>query len=193
MNLSLPRVSRLRDPDPTSLLVAASLGTYLLVLSGVSNALAGATATCSSWPFCHGPWLESPATAIVIGHRLAALLVGLILIATTISVLQHATVRVQWAVVAAAVLYPIQVVLGARAAVAGVSTTVGAVHLVTAMTIFTGLMAALIWQLEAQANPNRDRQESASSFRTPPTQEPAGRVIPPRNRHWSNGCGPMFG
>ncbi|MFW6457837.1 MAG: hypothetical protein ACOCY6_00285 [Halodesulfurarchaeum sp.] len=48
MDLTPARRPGLPRPDPTSLLVAASIGTYLLVLSGVSNAFAGATDACSS-------------------------------------------------------------------------------------------------------------------------------------------------
>ena len=160
---------RVVRPRTTTLLVASSIGTYLLILTGVSNALANTGSACSGWPMCNGPWLGSPETALVFGHRLAALIVGLVLLVTAIVVLTrpHPS-RVRLGLGTALVLYPFEVVIGARAAVAGATTTISTVHLVLAMTIFTALMAALVWQLAAQ-----DRTHPVPDSKQTPSTAPA--------------------
>mgnify|MGYP000084753826 CR=1 FL=1 len=158
-----------RSIRPTSLVLAASVGTYLLILTGVSNALAGASRSCSTWPLCEGPLFGSVDLAIVFAHRLTALVVGLLMIATLVAVLaKNCDLKVKMSVVAATLLYPVQVIVGGQAAVSGPSTTVGTLHLVTGMIIFTALMAALVWQLGAES-PNRARDTK---------QEPIPRADP---------------
>ncbi|MFB6124702.1 MAG: heme o synthase [Halanaeroarchaeum sp.] len=148
MNRVLPHPARW---NVTTLLTAATVGTYLLILAGVSNALAAAPAGCSTWPACDGPWLGSPGMAVVVGHRLAAAVVGLLLVATLWSARRSAVSRrVRLALVGALVLYPFEVLLGARTAVAGAGPTVATVHLVVAMVIFSALMAAVVWHLDAE-------------------------------------------
>ncbi len=170
-----------RGPRTTTLIVASSIGTYLLILTGVSNALSQATTACSTWPLCSGPWLESSAKAVVIGHRLTALLVGLILLATIVRVIKTPTSRkVRAAVILGSLLYPFQVVLGAKAAVSGISTAIGTLHLVTAMSIFTALLAALIWQLDDHiaASPESKTVADPPSTETPPARpEPNERFV----------------
>ena len=62
--------------------------------------------------------------------------------------------------------------IGAQAALAGPSTVIAPLHLVTAMIIFSALMTALVWQLDAES-PAETHTEGAS-----PTAEdpPAGEV-----------------
>lgn len=166
--------------DTTRLIVASSIGTYLLILTGVSNALANTGSACSSWPLCNGPWLGSPAKILVLGHRVAAAIVGILLVLAVLVALRnvHAD-RVRYGLAIALLLYPFEVVIGARAAVAGATTAVSTVHLVVAISIFTALMAALVWQLAAkdQIDPSPGSDQALSS----PPQDPftGGTPSPP--------------
>ncbi|MFB6094027.1 MAG: heme o synthase [Halanaeroarchaeum sp.] len=160
-------------PDATTLIVASTVGTYLLILAGVSNALANASAACSTWPLCGGPWLASTGTLVVVAHRLAAVVVGAILLVTVAQAFTTPTARRErLALGVAVVLYPFEVLLGARTAVSGATPAVATVHLVVAMVIFSVLMAALVWHLDATVpgeeppGPDRDR-DPASSAGTP--------------------------
>lgn len=150
--MALPNVSLdSKRLELTALIVATSTGTYLLILSGVSNALANTGTACSSWPLCTGFWFGSPAKILVLGHRLAAVIVGLLLVVTALVGLRDAESRkVRYGLIVALLLYPFQVVIGARVAVAGATRTLSSVHLVVSMSIFTVLMAALVWELTAK-------------------------------------------
>ncbi|MEF8771176.1 heme o synthase [Halodesulfurarchaeum sp.] len=141
---------RFSTPRATTLIVASSIGTYLLILTGVSNALANTANACSGWPLCNGPWFGSPETTLVFGHRIAAFTVGLLLLWTGYIVLtQSHSSKVRFGLGAALLLYPFEVFIGAQAAVSGTTTAISTIHLVFALTIFSALMAALVWQLEA--------------------------------------------
>jgi protoheme IX farnesyltransferase len=167
------RLDALPDaPRLPTLILASSIGTYLLILSGVSNALAGTAGTCSSWPLCGGPWLGSPEMALVVGHRLTAATVGIVLVVTLLVALSGAgTRRATLALAAATVLFPFEVLVGAQAALAGPSTVIATLHLVTAMIIFSALMAALVWQLDAVSPADTHAEAASSAVGDPPAGE----------------------
>lgn len=165
---------RFSRPRTTTLIVASSIGTYLLILTGVSNALANTASACSGWPLCNGPWFESTETALVIGHRIAAVIVGLLLLWTAYTVLtQSPSSKVRLGLSAALLLYPFEVIIGARAAVSGPTTAISTVHLVLALTIFSALMAALVWQLAAH-----DRERAIQT--TDQNPEPSPQQVAPK-------------
>jgi protoheme IX farnesyltransferase len=142
------------DARLTHLLVASALGVYLLIVVGATTSLLDGAAACPTWPACNGQWfvtLSEPGLAVAWGHRLVTLLVGLLLLATTIYAWFRAVDRqVRLVLGITTILYPGQVALGALTAVTGASTLLSAIHLVVAMIIFSTLLVALLWQLESE-------------------------------------------
>jgi len=136
----------------STLLAASTVGVYVLILAGVTTAVTAASGACPGWPACGRPLLASmePALAVALGHRLAALVVGVLIAATAVVVWRrHAERRVRLAVGIALALYPAEVWVGGLT-VGGASTPLATLHLVVAMAIFSGLLAALTWQLEVE-------------------------------------------
>jgi heme A synthase len=129
------------------LLAATAVGVYVLIAAGATTAITDAAAACRSWPAC-GTGPLTPALAIVWGHRLAALVVGaMVLVTAALAWRRDARPRVRYALVIALALYPIQVGIGAVAAIAPAGP-VSALHLGVGVAIFTTVMAALAWTLE---------------------------------------------
>ncbi len=133
-------------------LTATAVGVYLLVVVGATTSLTDAAAACPTWPACNGHWVVSfddPKLAIAWGHRVVALAVGLLLAVTTLFAwLRDSRPRVRATLSIAAVLYPVQIGLGALAATTATTASFAAVHLVVGMTIFAGCVLALAWTLE---------------------------------------------
>ena len=150
------------------------MGVYLLLVVGVATALTDAAAACTTWPACGADGWSLPATLdgwIALGHRIAAVLVGLGVAATAITAWRTDTSRrVRAALALALVLYPAQAGLGALVATTGGTRTLSAIHLAAGVTIFGGLLAALAWWLEAETGDPEDVPE------TPP--EPAEPLDP---------------
>ncbi|MFW6384959.1 MAG: heme o synthase [Halodesulfurarchaeum sp.] len=136
----------------TGLLAVSAIGVYVLVLVGTTTSLFDAGSSCSGWPTCNGGLLPGgePMAILAWGHRLVGLLVGLVLIATVVASWYHGSKRVKMAVIGAALLYPIQTVLGAVLALQGGSSALSIVHLLIAMTIFSGVLIGLLWRLEEE-------------------------------------------
>ncbi len=130
------------------------MGVYLLVVVGATTALTDAAAACSTWPACNGRWLvplDDPQLAIAWGHRVAALGVAVLLVATTVLGWRvNARRRVRAALTVATVLYPVQVGVGAFTATAATPAIVSAAHLLAGMAIFGGVVLALAWTLEPE-------------------------------------------
>jgi protoheme IX farnesyltransferase len=163
----------------TTLLAAAAIGVYLLIVVGATTALTEATRACSTWPFC-GTDLTDPRVLIAWGHRLAAVLVGGVVLAALVAAWRSATPRrAKAALVVPFVLYPVQIGLGALAATAGMEW-VSTLHLLCGMAIFVGLVLALAWTLEvgtgdsAVATPTApDPAPSTDSIEHVSTPEPS--------------------
>ncbi|WP_254838129.1 heme o synthase [Natronomonas marina] len=135
-----------RQPSATALLAAATVGVYVLVVVGATAALADAAAACSGWPACGGD-VSSPAVAVVLAHRLAAAIVGLLVAVTAVFAWSDLGGRSRAALGTAVVLYPVQAGFGALVASGG---GVAGLHLAVAMAIFAALVLALAWHLEAE-------------------------------------------
>jgi protoheme IX farnesyltransferase len=153
-----------RQPSTTSLLAAAVVGVYAIVVVGATAALADAAAACSGWPVCEAP-LASPAVAVVLLHRAAAAAVGLLVVVAAALGWSEFDARVRGALAAALVLYPVQAGFGALVAY-GVGYS--SLHLLVGMGIFAALVLALAWHLESEtgsddapdAVPDPDRPEA---------------------------------
>ena len=142
------------------LLAATAIGVYLLLLVGVTTALTDAAAACAAWPACGDGW-TTPTTAagwLAVGHRVAAVLVGLLGLAALVAgVRAGADRRVLAAIAVASVLYPVQAGLGAFVAVGGATPTLSAAHLTVGLAIFAALVVALAWALERATGDPTDR------------------------------------
>ena len=146
----------MRSTGFVSLLAAAVIGVYVLVIVGATAALADAAAACQGWPLCGGD-LSNPAVLVALFHRAAALVVGALVVGAAIVGWLSASRRVKGALAVAVCLYPIQIAVGAYVAT---GTTVASLHLLTAMAIFAALVLALAWQLEAETGDADDVPES---------------------------------
>jgi protoheme IX farnesyltransferase len=135
-----------RRPSTTSLLAAAVVSVYALVVVGATAALADAAAACSGWPTCNAP-LTDPAVLVVTGHRVAAAVVGLVAAGVAVTGWRELSRRVRAAVAVALVLYPVQAGFGVLVANGG---DFAGLHLLVGMTIFGALVLALAWHLEAE-------------------------------------------
>ena len=135
----------------TALLAGSALGVYLLVVVGATTSVLEAGTACHSWPTCNGRLLPSfePMAILAWGHRALGLVVGILLVVTLLTVWRHDRMGVRAAVTGAAVLYPVQTLIGAAIAVNGASVAVATIHLTVAVTIFTSLLVGLLWHLEA--------------------------------------------
>ncbi|MFB6135793.1 MAG: heme o synthase [Halobacteriaceae archaeon] len=136
------------------LLAATTIGTYVLLAAGATRAVTRAAASCATWPVCEGRLLApaGPALAIAWAHRVTAAVVGVAVVAVVVLAWRRGEPRrVRYALGGVAVLYPVQVVIGAVAATGGADGAVAAVHLTVAMTIFSALVVALAWTLEPEA------------------------------------------
>jgi len=139
------------------------MGVYLLLIIGVATALTDAAAACTAWPACGSGW-SLPASLdgwVAFGHRIAAVLVGFGVLATTTMAWRTDTSRrVRAALTLALVLFPAQAGLGALVATTGGTQTISIIHLAAGVTIFGGLLAALAWWLEAETGDPEDVPET---------------------------------
>jgi protoheme IX farnesyltransferase len=162
------------------ILAASAMGVYLLLLVGTTVAVTDATATCTAWPACGdgGALPTTAAGALVVGHRVAAVLVGLLVAGAVLAGIRVAVRRRVWvALLVAAALYPLQAGLGAVVATTGGTAPLSAVHLVLGMAIFAGLVAALAWTLEATTG---DPDEAQPGDPEPSLPAPSGDAPPTR-------------
>jgi protoheme IX farnesyltransferase len=168
-----------RNDQLTKLLVASTMGVYLLIAVGVTTALADAVAACPTWPLCgvHPlAALDDLALAVALGHRAVALVVGVVLLATVwVAWRGGSPRRVRTSLGVAAGLYPVQVGVGALTAVSAAPAWLSALHLVTAMVLFSALLVALLWQLEADTPADVAVPDGAVDEPAPAPEPPAGR------------------
>jgi protoheme IX farnesyltransferase len=143
-------------PRFTSLLAATLVGVYLLVVVGATASLADAVAACGTFPTCSGP-VTDPQVAVAVGHRVLAVAVGLLGLATAVVGWSVATTRVRVALLVAGVAYPLQAGVGAFVAIDGAPTVLTSTHLLAGVGIFTTLALALAWQLEAETGDPDER------------------------------------
>ena len=154
------------------LVAASAIAVYLLLLVGGTTALTDAATQCAAWPACGDGWTVPGTTLgwLALGHRIAAALVGVLVVASAVVAWrERRSRRVRAAVTAAALLYPVQAGLGALVATDGV--TAGALslaHLGLGMTLFGGLVAALGWTLEAETGDPDERPTGRPDLAPPP-------------------------
>ncbi|MFC4544637.1 heme o synthase [Halosolutus amylolyticus] len=153
-----------------NLLAGTTIAAYVLVALGTAVSTTDGAATCTTWPNCStDPTLGSLSGDHLLfwGHRVAALVTGLLVAASGLATRRIDTDRrVTSLVGTAVVLFPVQVVLGAAIVVGGPAVT-NRIHLALAMVIFACLLVALVVTLEDSA-----REEVAGSVA--PDRSPTG-------------------
>lgn len=173
------------SPEPLSdrsrslaVLAATAMGAYLLVIAGATTALTDAAAACSTWPACNGGYpFDGTAVTIAWTHRILAALVGIGVLASAVVGWRTGSTRIRAALVVPAVLYPVQVSIGAVVATTGASAMISAVHLFVGTAIFGGLLLGLAWSLERRF-PTRERDEPLTKS---PAIEPESESGTPRS------------
>src|SRR5829696_877303 len=132
----------------------AALAFGLVALGGVVRITGSGMGCGEHWPRCHGKWfppLDLP-TLIEIGHRWAAALVGLVVLAlTTVAWLRHRhEPRLRTPATLAAVLLVVQVLLGAVTVKLALPPWVVITHLANAMALLAVLLVTALRAGETQ-------------------------------------------
>ncbi|MCU4741300.1 heme o synthase [Halobacteria archaeon AArc-m2/3/4] len=167
----------------TDLLIVTTVATYVLIALGTAVSTTGSAGSCTTWPSCSSDWAFGPITAdglLFWSHRAVALVAGLLLVGTAYTAWRLAVDRrIGVALALAAVLYPVQVALGATLVVRE-SSVAGVAHLALAMTIFASLLVALVLALEdvALETAGVDDAEERSTLESP-TDDPIPSETPP--------------
>ncbi|WP_254529202.1 heme o synthase [Natrinema gelatinilyticum] len=153
----------------SALLAATALGVYLLLIVGATTSLTNAAASCSTWPTCHTPVdpLNQTELAIAWAHRLTAVVVGLLVAGSAIAgILGDASSRVRTVLAIAAVLYVVQIGVGAVTATIGSAAILPGLHLALGLVIFTAIVLALAWDLELATGNEDDAIDSPEPLET---------------------------
>lgn len=133
------------------------VATYVTMLLGAYTSAIGAGLSCPDWPTCYGtvvPFLhptivsEAPYSAWQIfaewAHRGVAMTSGLLIFATAVAAWRWRSQRiVVWSAVTAAVLLPVQVVLGGLTVTRNLQPVVVTAHLGTAILILVSLTISI--------------------------------------------------
>ncbi|WP_096391716.1 heme o synthase [Halopenitus persicus] len=165
-----------------ALLSAATIGIYLLLIVGATTALSEATTACAAWPAC-GTGYTTPTEPIgwvALGHRLVAVVVGLLVVAATVAVFRDgAAARVRAATAIVLLAYPIQAGLGAYIATTTTTRVVSVLHLATGIALFATSLAALTWWLEARTgDPSEDPSPTGLAGTGPDLETDPGEADP---------------
>ncbi|WP_226483298.1 heme o synthase [Natrinema amylolyticum] len=144
-----------------NLLATTTIAAYVLVALGTAVSTTDGAATCATWPSCSTDLALGPLSVeslLFWGHRVAALVAGLLVVASGLATRQIGVGRrVRGLVGCAVILFPVQVALGAVLVVGGPAAANG-LHLALAMIIFACLLVALVCVLEDSA---RERTDTA--------------------------------
>ncbi len=101
--------------------------------------------------------LNQTELAIAWGHRLTAFVVGILVATTAVAaVFGDAATRVRVAIVAGAILYAVQVAIGAATATLGPAAITPGLHLGLGVVVFTAIVLALAWDLEISTGSDDD-------------------------------------
>ncbi|ELY52364.1 heme o synthase [Natronococcus jeotgali] len=164
----------------SALLAATALGVYLLLIIGATTSITNAATACSTWPTCHAPVdpLSQTDLAIAWGHRLAAVVVGLLVAASAVAALFGSASRgVTAALLGGVALYVVQVGVGAATATLGPAAVVPGLHLALGIAIFAAVVLALARDLELATGSDDDVMATPDPIDPEPTPE-GGRTLP---------------
>ena len=140
---SSARESRVKETLQLNVLVMAALvGTFVLILFGSYMVGYGAGSACGTWPLCGGGLVPDGTPSIIhMAHRFMAAAVGVLIAATAWSAWARRAQRPElgWAGVVLVVLFAAQVLLGAGTVWMGFSMTMKGAHLSLATLVWMAL------------------------------------------------------
>jgi protoheme IX farnesyltransferase len=156
---------------------AAAAGTYVLILSGSLVVGSGASGACNAWPLCGGgfQFAFDGLPSIQLLHRAVAGLIGVLIVASLLSVLarhrQQRAVRATVALTLAALTF--QVAVGAAVVLLHLPAALRGLHLALASAVWAGtvVLAVLANRLPLAGEPVDDRRTAR------PTARPARDVV----------------
>jgi protoheme IX farnesyltransferase len=147
------------SPRYRALVYASLVASFLVVVWGGVVRITGSGLGCPDWPLCHGQFLPSldPATRIEWFHRFLAIAGGLTVAAVVLwsLVVYRADRRILTLAIIAAVLYPLQAVLGAITVMLELPPEWVTVHLANAellLATLTILAVVVRWPTIARAS-----------------------------------------
>jgi len=143
------------------LALASLIGTYILILSGTVVAGTSADEVCRTWPLCNGQIIPSGGILPLINmtHRVIAGAIGLLILYTLIYALRTRRYVRQVKIVAAvaALLFAVQVTVGAVNIWLGFPLATDLLHLASAAAVWASMVVFAIIAYQAagleQANP----------------------------------------
>jgi protoheme IX farnesyltransferase len=143
--------ARMRGAPWTALVLAAAVGTFVLLLSGAYVRGAEASTACTTWPFCdNGAFPAFGAPAVHMAHRWVAAVVGVVLIAACWQAWRHRreTPGLGPLAVLTAVAFAVQVAVGAANPLSGFSPWALGAHPALASLVWclTVAMTAVAWR-----------------------------------------------
>ncbi|MFP4590543.1 MAG: COX15/CtaA family protein [Halobacteriales archaeon] len=133
------------------LAVTTAAATFALILLGVYTAATGSGLGCSAqWPLCDGGLLPQSVPSLIEWlHRFVALITGgLILGLAYVGWRHYDERRIHLALGLAVIALPLQILLGG-ATVVEYTPVIQTAHHAAALVIFTAVLAATLWILEA--------------------------------------------
>ncbi len=159
------------------------MGVYLLLIVGATTSMADAAAACTAWPACGDGYALPTERAgwVALGHRVLAVTVGLLVLASTaLAWYNRESRRVRLALSLALALFPVQAGLGALTAVGAIPEMLGLAHLLVGVVIFGGVLAALAWWLEGATGELDDAPDDfePGTDHLPPVEEAPDPEIP---------------
>ncbi len=143
--------ARERSAPWTALLLAAAVGTFVVLLSGAYVRGAEASMACTTWPLCDdGPFPTFGAPAIHMAHRWVAAVVGVVLLAACWQAWRHRSESAGLGVlsVLTAAAFVVQVALGAANPLSGFAPWALGVHPAVASLLWclTVALTAVAWR-----------------------------------------------
>ena len=135
------------------LALASLIGTYILILSGTVVAGTSADEVCRTWPLCNGQIIPSGGTLPLINmtHRFIAGTIGLLILYTLIYALrtQRYVRPVKIAAAVAAILFAVQVTVGAVNIWLGFPLATDLLHLASAAAVWASMVVFAILAYQA--------------------------------------------
>ncbi len=138
------------DSRFNKLLLAALVGTFVLVLSGSYMVGYGAGSSCATWPLCRGSAFPGGEPYLIhMAHRYFAALVGVLIVATAVSAWSRRAWRpsLGWLGLALGSVFGAQVAVGAVMVWTGFGQEMKALHLSMATMVWIALvfLAAVVY------------------------------------------------
>ncbi|HYL07725.1 MAG TPA: COX15/CtaA family protein [Candidatus Udaeobacter sp.] len=138
--LALPASAGIHEGRLRGLVIAAAVGTYVMLLTGSSVVASGADQSCRSWPLCAGGFALdfSGANAFTMLHRGAVLVIGAFIVYAIHAAMKQAALRP--VAIFTLVVLALQIAVGAGAALTDLGFFNG-LHVAIATLVWSGMLS----------------------------------------------------